>query len=117
MPDVVLPHGVTVTLRHRTVTGTDGRGNDVYGHTDEPISNCAVRGGASTEIVQGTEEIASDVTVWFPDNTSVQATDQMILPDGNLYEIDGAPSQDQSPWTGIISFVEVRGRFITGGSV
>jgi len=117
MPLLKLPHGQTVTLRHRTVTGQDARHNDVYSHTDEVIDNCAIAQGGGTEVVAGTEMVSSDVTVWFPDGTNVLATDTMLLPDGNWYEVQGSPNFDQSPWTGITSFVETRGRLVTGSTV
>jgi hypothetical protein len=112
-----LPYGQTVTLVKRTLAGQDSRGNNVYSESSQVIDGCAVSYGASAEIVQGTDVVASDVTVQFPDGTVVTAYDAMILPDGNKYEIEGTPNQDTSPFTGITSYVEVRGRVVTGSSV
>lgn len=115
MPSV-LNWGQTVTIVHRTLGAPDARGNDTYTETNEDIPYCSVHPGLSTEVTQGTEEVSDDITVMFPDGTSIKATDAMIV-SGDRYEVVGSPNQWQSPFTGIRSFVEVQGRRVTGGSV
>jgi|SRR5215472_5037178 len=112
-----LPHGSQITIVHRTKSGTDARGNDVFSETQEAISSCAFAPGAGGEEWAGTEEVSDMVTVWFPDGTTITALDAFILPNGDKYEVQGPANQSQSPWTGIVSFVQVQGRFVTGASV
>jgi hypothetical protein len=111
-----LLYGDTVIIVHRAVTGVDARGNDVLTETQETVTGCAVYMGRGTEQVGGTEMIADDVTVNFPDGVSITALDAMII-DGDKFEIQSSPNQWQSPFTGIKSYVEVQGRHVTGASV
>ena len=115
MPSVLV-HGQTVTIVHRTLGTPDARGNDTWTETTEDVPYCSVHPGLSTEVTAGTEEVSSDVTVMFPDGTSIKATDAMII-NGDRYEVVGTPNQWQSPFTGIKSLVEVQGRLVSGGSV
>lgn len=116
MPSPLI-NGQPVTLVRRAVSGQDARHNDVFTETSVSIPYCIIAPGASSEVTTGTEVVGSDVTVYFPDGTNVDANDAMILPDGGKYEIQGNPNQWHSPFTGMTSFVEVRGRLVTGGSV
>ncbi len=116
MPLTTLPLGQTVTLHQRTVTGQDGRGNDVYSDSTTQVTGCAVTYGASTENVAGTDTVASDAVVYMPDGSNPTAYDRMTLPDGNTYEIQGKPTQQMSPFTGTTSYIEVRGRLVTGST-
>lgn len=112
----VLVQGQTVIIVHRTLSGRDSYGNDTYSETQETVSYCSVHPGLTTEVFAGTDVTTADVTVYLPDGTAITALDAMILPDGNLYEVEGKPNQWQSPFTGIRSFVAVAGRLVTGGS-
>ena len=116
MPSI-LPHGQPIIIVHRTKTGIDGRGNDILTETQETIDDCAFAAGSSSEEVAGTEEVATNVNVWFPDGTTITPIDAFILPDGSKYEVQGSPNQFKSPWTGIVSYVEVQGRYVIGASV
>jgi hypothetical protein len=58
------------------------------------------------------------VTVYLPDAAiGITAYDRLILPDGKTYEIQGSPAQNSSPFSGITSYIEARGRLVTGASV
>ena len=112
-----LPYGQPVIIVHRTKSGTDARGNDIFTETQETIPSCAFAPTGGSEEWSGTEEITDITTVWFPDGTNITALDAYILPDGSKYEVQGPPNQSKSPWTGIVSFVQVQGRYVTGASV
>jgi hypothetical protein len=108
--------GVTVTFVKRSVTGTDDKGNDVYGETTVDVQFCAFDPGASTEVIQGTEQVIADVTVYAPPGTDVGAYDAFIV-GGQEYEVQGTPNAYQSPFTGFSGPVTIRGKIVEGVSV
>lgn len=117
MPLTSLAQGDPVTWNHRTVSGQDGRGNDTYTTTTQTIDGCAITYGSSTEIVEGTDTVASDVTVYMPDTAlGITAYDTIVLPDGKTYQVQGNPIQDASPFSGITSYIEVHARQVAGST-
>ena len=109
-------NGVTVTFLKRTVTGVDVKGNDVYSDTTMDVPYCVLDQGASAEVVQGTEQVTTDVTVYAPPGTDVGAFDAFIV-NGVKYEVQGNPASPVSPFTSFQGPVEIRGKIVEGASV
>jgi hypothetical protein len=112
-----LPQGATVVIIRRTLQAEpDVRGNDVYVESRIEVRGCSVQSGATSEIVQGTELVSSDVVVYMPSGTDLYPVDALEI-DGERYEIQGQPGSNQSPFTGSIGPVEVRANRQTGVTV
>jgi hypothetical protein len=108
------PHGESVVLLHRTVTGQDRYGNDRYTVTPTTIGGCAVRALSSQETTgQGNDRITDSIEVVFPPGTDVGADDRMQVR-GLVYEVDGTPDEQLNPMTGVAPGVRVIGRRIAG---
>jgi len=102
----------TVTLVGRTVSGQDAYGNDVYTEVQSTVPGVFAPGG-STEQVQGQDMVISQPTVYLPAGTDVTAVDAVIV--GSVrYDVDGAPSDWRSPFTGWQAGVQVRLKSVTG---
>ena len=111
---VTFPFGETVTLHRRVLSPKpDQDGNDVYIPTDIPIPGCAFDPGGSVESVQGQDMVTTKPTVYAPPGTVVLATDGVTVR-GLPYEVDGAPSDYISPFTGWNPGVVVRLKAVTG---
>ena len=111
-----IPFGSTVTIHRRVLDGVDDFGDDKYTDQTEDIFPCSVQSGASVEVVQGTEQVTTDIAVYAPAGTNVDAIDFLEI-DGEKYEVVGLPNSGQSPFTGSIPPVRIRANRITGVSV
>jgi hypothetical protein len=111
---MLLRAGQSVQVIERTVTGQDDYGNDVYSDVTRVIRNCAILPGNTSEDIQGTSSVISDVILHVPLTTDVGSFDRVILPDGNTYQITGLPRSWQSPFTGSMSMIEVPLKFVSG---
>lgn len=114
MPD--LQFGTTVTIERRVLSGTDEFGNDKYTNQSVDVYPCSVQSGSSSEVVQGTEQVTTDIVVYFPAGTDAEAIDALVI-DGVKYEIVGEPNAGTSPFTGFVAPVQVRANRMTGVSV
>jgi hypothetical protein len=112
---VALRAGVTVKFVHRTLTGTDDKGNDVYSAESIDVPGCAVVPGTSTETWQGTEQIEADLTVYAPFSTLVNRPWDEMVYNGDTYNVVGVPRNWASPFTGTQSMLAVVGKLITTG--
>lgn len=106
------------TVRHyvRSVTGRDNRGNDVVVFDDgTDIPNCPVWPRGSTEQVQGRDTVTTGLTTVVPATylTPVSALDRIEVR-GDMYEVDGTPSDWRSPFTSRKPGLEVQLTRITG---
>jgi len=110
------PYGQTVTVISRTVSGQDAYGNDTYSETSTAITPCVVQSSGSTETIEFTDQVSDELTVFLPYGTDVKAI-YAIQWDGNKYEVQGNPSQWQSPFSGHTSPIQIRATRITGASV
>jgi hypothetical protein len=106
--------GQSIKVIERTVTGQDAYGNDVYGEAIRVIRNCAISPGNSSEDIQGTASVSSDVILHVPTSTDVGNFDRVVLPDGNTYRITGVPKYWHSPFTGSTSMIEIPLQFVSG---
>ena len=82
--------GVTVTLRSSYVSGRDEYGNDVRQLTDSEVGGCAFAPGATTEDIQGTEQVTADAELYMPSGTVVTPEDQIVYA-GVTYQVTGCP--------------------------
>jgi len=111
----VLRAGTVVTFINKVVTGVDEYGNDVYGSVNVQVPGCAVSPGNSSEDIQGTSQVISDIIVHAPAGTLVLLPfDQMIV-NGVTYNVVGDPRSWVSPFTGTASMEEIQGRLVTTG--
>lgn len=94
------PHGKTVTLVTRSVTGQDAFGNDVYTESSSDVAQVPVWPRGATELVQGQDTTITGLSALLPEWTNVAAIDAVIV-DGNRYEVDGEPGRFESPFTGL----------------
>jgi hypothetical protein len=106
--------GNTVTFIKRTVTGQDEYGDDVYVETQTAVSGCGISPGNSSEDIQGTASVMSDVIVHAPPDVSIGLFDAVILPDGRRYRLSGTSNTWVSPFTGTSSFQEIPLVMVTG---
>lgn len=111
------PYSVSVTLLQRVLNGQDEFGNDAYEDNPIEVDGCVVQPSGSSEIVQWTDQVSSDIVVFFPYGTAVSSLDA-ILYNGIKYEIQGIPQNWQpSPFSGNTSPIQARASMVTGASV
>lgn len=106
--------GQPVTFVTRTVTGQDEYGDDVYTEVQHVVNGCGISPGNSSEDIQGTASVLSDVILHVPNSNAIGLFDAVILPDGRKYRLTGTPNTWQSPFTGTRSFMEIPLQVVTG---
>lgn len=109
------PYGQTVTIRRRTVSGTDEFNNDVYTSVSEDVPLCVVQPGSSGEQIQFSDQLSAGIVVYFPSGTDLSHIDAIVV-DGAEYEVDGRPDEWTSPFSGHVGPVQVRATKVTGVS-
>lgn len=86
---MTVPFTQTLTLRTRTVTGTDSDGNDVYGSSDTSVKG-VIGPGPSSELTSGQDMVTTQPTAYLPATVDPTAVDAIL--DGTVvYEVDGEP--------------------------
>lgn len=106
--------GETVTHFVRSVTGRDSRGNDlVVFDAGTDIPGCPVWPRGSTEQLQHRDTVTTGLTTVVPPDTPVTALDRFQVR-GDLYEVDGTPSDWRHPVTGRRPGLEVQLTRVTG---
>jgi hypothetical protein len=110
-----LPHGQTVTLRHRVAAGKDEYNNDTYSFTEVKVGPCSVQQTTSREAVNFTDQVSTNILVFVPYGTDVGYLDAMII-DGVEYEVIGEPDKWMSPFSGHTSPIRVSGQIVKGAS-
>lgn len=111
-----LPNGTTVSIHRRVLNGVDEFGDDKYTDVATDVYPCSVQPGSSVEVIQGTEQLTSDIVVYVPAGTDVDAIDFLMI-GGVKYEIQGSPNAGISPFTGFVPPVQIRANVVTGVSV
>jgi hypothetical protein len=93
--------GETVTLiRKGAPTGKDADNNNTYTPTESPVSGAVFSPGGTVETVQGGDLVTDTPSfTWVNNVPSLTAVDQFQRSNGDLYEIDGVPSDFQSPFS------------------
>lgn len=106
-------YGDTVTIVSRALTGQDEFGNDVYSETSVDVPRVPVWPRASSENVQGEDQVIIGLAALLPAGTDVAAIDAVIVA-GARYEIDGEPARFRSPFTNLNPGVQVNLTRVTG---
>lgn len=116
-PMVSLPLAETVTIQHRTVSGTDAYGDQVWEIASEETVNAAVvprvpasasassglprisQPGSFAEDIEGVWEVAYGYTLYMAAGPSVLLTDYIVVR-GAQMSVDMPPAVWQSPFSG-----------------
>lgn len=109
-------YGQTVTLVKRTVSGQDDFGNDQYAETLTPVSPCVVQPAGSNETIQFTDQVSTDLTIFLPYGTDIEAVDSVEV-GGTRYDVMGDASVWVSPFSGHTAPIQIRVTRVTGVSV
>lgn len=115
VPGHPFPYSQAITLLRRVLAEPGEFGNDTYTDVPVDVPYCVVQPSASSETVQWTDQISTDVTVFLPYGTEVSPLDALVI-NGTKYEIQGIPQEWRSPFSGHTSPVQVRASVITGAS-
>lgn len=116
VPGRTLPYAQTITLLRRVLSGRDEFGNDTYTDARAQVSGCVVQPAGSSEQIDFTELVSSDITVFIPYGTDVSPLDALLI-NGVTYEVRGVPQQWRSPFSGNTSPIQVQASVVTGVSV
>lgn len=106
----MMPFGITVTVNHRaqdplggrTTTGTD------------TVTGCQFIPGTSLEKMDLRDEVTDNGILVMPPGSPISATDQVVMPDGTVFEVNGEPKAPVSGWTGWQPGILVPLQAITG---
>lgn len=116
----MFPTGKTVVVVHRTIV-RDAVGNETITETGQTShDNVAVaprpaepQGELAEQVSRSRTLLVSGLTVFLPADAVVDADDRLEI-DGELYEIDGLPTNWESPYTGWRPGMAVAARRVTG---
>lgn len=111
---MTFPFGETVTLVHRSVTGQDVDGNDLYSNVETTVGGTGWDPGTSTENVQGGDLVIQLPRFFLPSGTVVSPLDAIRRANGRTYEVVGEPGDYRNPMTGWEPGVVVNVRRVTG---
>jgi hypothetical protein len=110
-------HGITVTVKRPTSTG-DRWGDKTSPPVDHQVHGCAVyprgSGNAAREQLDARETITEGLVLLAPFGSDIKATDEVVLPNGQRYRVDGEPGSWQSPFTGWQPGMELALKDVTG---
>ena len=99
------PYGITVTLRS-TVTATDDYGNETTVVTESAWGPCAVAPRTSSESTDPhSPALIVGQTVYGPE-VSIDSDDVLVI-DGEEWQVEGMPGVWRSPFTGWAPGIEV----------
>lgn len=101
---------ITVTV-HRTARDAFGDLVDTATHT---IDRCALLRHSTNEDRDARDQITETVTLAVPAGADITATDEVTLPDGTRWHVDGRPHRLHSPLTGWEPATAVALRRVTG---
>lgn len=68
--------------------------------TPRTVDGCGIAWQETSKDSDRRETVESRVQLFCPPNTDILATDRVVLPDGNQYDVDGQPASWHSPFTG-----------------
>jgi hypothetical protein len=102
-------HTVTVTVKRPAVK--DRWGDRTGADSEHLVPGCAVyprgSGNAAREQLAARETITEGLVLLAPFGADIKSTDEVVLPDGARYHVDGQPGVWQSPYTGWKPGVEI----------
>lgn len=106
----MMPFGITVTVRHRA---QDAYGNRTTVGTDT-VAGCAFMPGTSTEKMDQRDEITDNGILVMPAGSPISGADQVVMPDGTVFEVNGEPKAPMNGWTGWQPGILVPLQIVTG---
>lgn len=104
-------HGFTITVER---PGALDRFGDRSASTTHTIAGCAAYPVTGSENMTQRDTVIDVWSLLVPFGSDIQATDIITFPGGERFEVDGSPSNYQSPLTGWTPGMEVRIRSVTG---
>ncbi|WP_280404956.1 hypothetical protein [Nocardia brasiliensis] len=112
----MMPFGETITVLRRPARDKFGDQSYDAHHT---VSGVGIDWRATdTDNSSGEldfrSSVSSEVTLYCPRGTDILASDQIELPDGQVYAVVGKPAPWRSPMTGWAPGVEVRAKRVSG---
>ncbi len=107
------PFGTAVTIITRIVTGTDGDGDDVRADGDTVMAVAAFDPGLSSEILQGQDQVTTQPAVYLRDTALTVTPYDVIVVNGERYDIDGSPNYLTNPYVGFRGLV-IKLKQVTG---
>lgn len=116
------PHGISVTVRRRP-PGTVDRFGDPLPAIEHTVEPCALVNKGSTEISNnrmGTEmennrlNVFTSALLLAPAGADFMPGDEVVTPDGRVWQVDGEPLRPNSPFTGWRPGTKVTLRRYTG---
>lgn len=101
--------GETWTVLRATDGGLDRNGNPLPGVDAEiPVEGCAFIPGNSLELTEpGRTTVTTNPRLLMPTGSDVRASDRLRSPAGEVFEVEGAPSNWRSPFSGWAPGAEV----------
>lgn len=90
------PSGVTVTVYRPT----KDRYGDVTARVSHTIDGCGIAPRSSSENTDRRDTVITGLTLLVPTGADLTATDEVGLPDGTRWQIDGDVVRPSSPFTG-----------------
>jgi SPP1 family predicted phage head-tail adaptor len=107
--------GLTLTIVHRVLAGTDESNNDVYTTVNKEVSGCAIQPASSREGLAFADQLTSNVVIFVPFGTDVTYIDAVIY-NGVQYEVTGVPDTWTSPFSGNTAPIRIDGTMIEGAA-
>lgn len=101
---------VTVTVNHRSQNAYGDR--TTTGTTT--LVGCAFAPGASAENLQSRDEVSEVGILYAPAGAAILPTDQVVLPDGTTWEVNGTASTWVNPFTAWAPGVVIPLQRVTG---
>lgn len=115
VPTHQFPYSQTITVLRRVLAEPNEYGNDTYTDVPVQVQGCVVQPSGTNEVVQFTDQVSSDLTVFMPYGTDIGPLDGLVI-NGVTYEIQGIPQRWRSPFSGHTSPIQIRASVVTGVS-
>lgn len=105
------PHGTTVTVRR---PGGEDQYGDPLPSTEHTVAGCALAPRTSTELTDLRDTVIRGYTLYGPYGADIQPTDQIVLNDDTVWQVEGDVGRWASPYTGSRPGLEVALSRVTG---
>lgn len=91
----MLTNTITATIRRTSRNRTGG----VVVDSEVPVDGCVWWPGTSSEELENRDEVTAQSTLSMPYGTDVRPSDEVVLPDGTIWQVNGQPQPYQNPFT------------------
>lgn len=105
------PYGQTITVRR---PGGENQHGDPLPGTEHTIAGCAVAPRSSSERTDLRDTIIRGYTLYAPYDADIEPTDQIVMPDSSVWQVDGDVGRWANPYTGRRPGLEVALTRVTG---